>query len=65
MVAFKTESWIWYSVVWVIAISRLSVSQTQAYAHMHEAQFSPVQPSPMHNAHSKPVATRAGPDTED
>jgi methionine-rich copper-binding protein CopC len=43
MVAFKTESWIWYSVVWVIAISRLSVSQTQAYAHTHEAQSSPAQ----------------------
>jgi hypothetical protein len=40
MVAFKTESWIWYSVVWVIAISRLSVSQAQAYAHTHEAQSS-------------------------
>jgi hypothetical protein len=45
MVAFKTESWIWYSVVWVIAISRLSVSQTQAYAHTHEAQSSPAQPN--------------------
>jgi len=47
MLAFKVESWIWYSVVLLVAISRLYDS----HIHMHHspAQFQPE--SPKANSH--------------
>lgn len=41
MVAFKIESWIWYSVVLLIAISRLYDSPKPIVAHTHKAQPNP------------------------
>jgi hypothetical protein len=39
MVAFNIESWIWYSVVLLIAISRLSVSPKHTHAHTQKFHF--------------------------
>jgi len=52
MLAFKVESWIWYSVVLLIAISRLYDS----HVHMHRNTAQP-NPSPKARKQTYPIAT--------